>query len=522
MNSKFINTVCFMRSYEYSGKDATQYNLTALNGQMDMYNRFNLPATYLMEYDTLIKEDFRNALNAKRKPEDEIGVWFEITGELARDAGVEWRGKRNRNWDFYVCPGFSPSYSYDEKVKIIKTLMENFKGYFGFYPRTIGSWIIDTETMKIFTDNYEIDAFSVCREQWGMDGYTLWGGPHYGAYYPTLNNMQTPAQKLENQINAPVFRMYSNDPIYCYYEFGFREFNDVDYGLFTTEPVWLCGQSMAWVHYQYENTFGNDNDSFNYLQLGQETCFGWAEPLPSALEMQCEFAVKNQEKYGYKFTTVSDMGKAFKESYKTTPDNRRYTLNDWMRKGHRSYWFNNKKYRLNLFSKHDQNVWIRDIHFFSDNYKDRYLDEPSRKEWAVYDNPPVMDGVRFTYGCDEKDIPFQNDFRGRKYGDRAGMYFGEGYIESVNPDYSVNIAMKDGRKIVAKTLEDAIEFSCDKDFELNFVFKEHQDYIEKINPDSIEYNHMGFKYAMVLKEGSIDGKIIKSSNGKLVMTFEER
>ncbi|MCQ2433534.1 MAG: hypothetical protein MJ175_13105, partial [Clostridia bacterium] len=332
---------------------------------------------------------FRSVL-AGRKAADEVGLWFEVTGELARDAGVEWRSKRDRNWDFYVCPGFIMSYNTEEKKKIIDTMMAKFKEYFGFYPRTVGSWLIDTQSMKYMADNYPVEAFSVCREQWGMDGYTLWGGPYYGGYYPTLNNMQTPAGSIENQIGVPVFRMYMNDPIYCYYEFGKREVNDIDYGLFTTEPAWPCGQYLGWVNWAYQKAFDPANLGWSYLQIGQETCFGFEEPLSSAIEMQIRHAKKYQSTYGYDFVTVGDMGHAFRESFKETPDSFRFALDDWALKGNQSVWFSNRKYRINLFSTYRE-VWIRDIHFFSDDCPDRSTATPRRApSWTACASPTAV------------------------------------------------------------------------------------------------------------------------------------
>ena len=64
--------------------------------------------------------------------------------------------------------------------------------------------------------------------------------------------METPAQNIENQINTPVFRMYVNDPIYCYYEYAKMKYNDIDYGLFTQEPAWMCGKNPQWIKWHYE------------------------------------------------------------------------------------------------------------------------------------------------------------------------------------------------------------------------------------------------------------------------------
>lgn len=520
MGQKYINTVCFIRTSDYYGVYQPE-NLAALQAQMALYNRLGLAATYLLEYDALTREEFRNVILENKKPEDELGLWFEITGGLCADAGVVWRSKRNRDWDFYVDPGFIMSYHTEDKRRLCDTAMERFKEYFGCYPRTTGSWLLDSESMSWLNERYGMDAYIICREQWGMDGYTLWGGPYFGGYYPAERNMLTPAQEESNQLGVPVFRMYVSDPMYSYYEFTHGELSGIDYHLFSQEPYWRCGQDPKWVSWCLDTLFGEGAEGFSYYQLGQETSFGAGEELMKALVMQCEYALAKKEEYGYEFVTVSQMGKNFKASYRTTPENFTPALCDWAGLGNQSVWYNSTKYRVNIFV-HDTELRIRDVHFFSDDYTERYRVEPCRKQWAVYDNPPLVDGVRFTRGCDEKEIPFDNDFSGKKYGEAAGLYLQlPARITGIRKmeEYCL-LECNDGGFLISLYEDRIVMESRQGEFTWLFRHKEKLPYLAEAAEKKLVYCHRGFAYALVLMEGRLQGERFISENGRMTFTWE--
>ena len=520
MCNKFINTVCFMRSYNYEGHYAPE-NIETLKKQMALYKNLNLPVTNLLEYDALVRPDFCSAVKQSQFSGCETGLWFEITGELCRDAGIPWRSERNRNWDFYVNPGFIMSYSLTQKQKLIDAAMQRFYSIFGHYPRTVGAWLLDTQAMAYFEQHYEIDAFIVCREQWGMDGYTLWGGPYYGGYYPSKNNMQTPATLPQNQLTTPVFRMYVNDPIYCYYEFAKAPLNKTDRHLFTQEPAWLCGQDPGWVEFCFNSVFNPENLGFCYLQLGQETGFGYPEKLEQGLTQQCRFAAENQARYGYRFATVSEMGRAFKQQYQTSPATLRYTLSDWAGNNQQSVWFSNQRYRVNLVAAGEQ-LLVRDLHLFCDEYTDKYLKNPCTGKWAVYDNPPIIDGVRFTPGCDESDIPYQNDFSGLSYGEQAGLYFNEkGRITAVcsNPQQQTATVTLGGLNLTAEFLPTGLCFTKqDGNFALTLSAKAAGRYLRSTDKTALTYCHNGLNYCLKISCGSFKNGVLYAENGKLILT----
>ena len=520
MAQRFINTVCFVRTYDYYGAYQPE-NLPTLQSHMALYNRLGLPATYLLEYDALEREEFRATVLKDRKPEDEIGLWFEITGGLCAAAGVPWRSKRDRDWDFHVDPGFIMAYDSEEKEKLCATAMEKFHEWFGFYPRTVGAWLLDSECMDYFNTHYGMDAYIICREQWGMDGYTPWGGPYFGGYYPSRNNMLTPAQSPENQLDVPVFRMFVSDPMYSYYEFSHGELNGIPYHLFTQEPTWRYGQDPQWVAWCMETLFGADTEGFSYYQLGQETSFGFGPELERAITMQCSYALSQQEKYGYEFLTVSNMGKRFKESYAATPVNFTPCAYDWAELGNQSVWYNSARYRVNLFV-HEKELRIRDIHLFDDLHTDRYRNSPCRKHWAIYDNLPVVDGVRFTEGCDDRDIPSNSGFEGRRYGDAAGLYLNDPCrITGIcRHDDAFCLRVNHGEYVITLR-EDSIEICRDmyRQFQMRFVHKKQLPYLTKTEEKKLSFQHLGCHYSLELESGCISGDYLLSENSKIIIKF---
>src|ERR1035441_8369248 len=104
-------------------------------------------------------------------------IWLISRGSLAisdRKAGLKWRGRHE--WDSTANVGFSPGYTPEERRKLVDVYMADFKGIFGYYPRTAGSWFIDEVTLAYMAEHYGIVASCNCKDQVGTDGYTLWGG----------------------------------------------------------------------------------------------------------------------------------------------------------------------------------------------------------------------------------------------------------------------------------------------------------------------------------------------------------
>ena len=67
------------------------------------------------------------------------------------------------------------------------------------------------------------------------------------------------------------------------------------------------------------------------------------------------------------------------------------SVSDWAGNNARSAWYCSRFYRVNIYSEQGS-LWIRDIHLFDQQYKERYLETPCTEQKCIYDNLPFVDG----------------------------------------------------------------------------------------------------------------------------------
>lgn len=238
MNKRqIVNIVNFIRDVEPRGPvDLVE----PVREQIAVMKKYGLRGTFLLQYDALIDPVYVGMLKELDPAQFELGVWFEVVEPQCRAAGIEWTGRFP--WDWHVHCGFSMGYTKPQREKLCDVLFEKFRETFGYYPRVFGSWFFDTHTVRYLSDKYGLDALCNCKEQYGTDGYTLWGGYYGQAYYPSRKNVFMPAQTGEGQIPVPLFRMLGSDPVYQY-DFGMSAEAGASrvQGVITLEPVYNGG-----------------------------------------------------------------------------------------------------------------------------------------------------------------------------------------------------------------------------------------------------------------------------------------
>lgn len=319
---RIINIINFIRQTDYRIENSDSLLYQTVEEQLKLINQYNLPATFLLQYDALIKPEYQQLLKSQLNQQSEIGGWFEITQPQVEDAGLEWRGEHS--WVSHANIAFSTGYTKDEREKLVDVYMEKFKEIFGEYPKSMGSWYIDAHTLNYMYEKYGIIASCNCKDQIGTDGYTLWGGYWNQAYYPSKLNGYMPAQSQEQQIPVPVFRMLGSDPIYQYDD-GLG--NDRQ-GVISLEPVYTqAGKNRAWVHYFFNAIVDQPCLAFNYAQAGQENSFTW-DAMKDGLEMQIPIIDSLQRTQKIQVLTLAETGKWFKEKFSTTPATAVTVLND--------------------------------------------------------------------------------------------------------------------------------------------------------------------------------------------------
>lgn len=120
-----------------------------VENQILLVKQFGFPATYALKYDALLEPRYQRLLQEQLDAEDEISAWWEITRELCEKANVPFRGgKATEEYDERVDSAYSIGYAPEERKRLVDAYMADFYGIFGKYPKTIGSWVLDTVTLS--------------------------------------------------------------------------------------------------------------------------------------------------------------------------------------------------------------------------------------------------------------------------------------------------------------------------------------------------------------------------------------
>ncbi len=391
MNRQIINIVNFIRAVE-----PREYVdlLRPVKEQIKLMKKHSLKGTFLLQYDALILDEYVELLKDLDPEQFELGVWYEVVQPLVEGCGLVWRGRFP--WDWHTHCGFPVGYSKPEREKLIDLLYQRFKAVFGYYPRVFGSWLFDTHTARYVADKYGADAFCNCKEQYGTDGYTLWGGYYGQGYYPSRKNVFLPAADPENQISVPLFRMLGSDQVYQYdYRIDPDRTEPVMQEVISLEPAYhdRGGGCKRWVDWYLKENFNGECLSFGYAQAGQENSFGW-DRMKDGLAYQFAEFERLQNEGRLTVETLGETGRWYKSTYPQTPPSA-ITAHSAYDSDKTSVWYSSRYYRVNLYT--DQSAFrIRDLHIFSDNCPDIYEDTVCTENCAVYEALPVIDGNRYT------------------------------------------------------------------------------------------------------------------------------
>lgn len=392
---KALNIVNFVRSADPRPPRADM--ISAVREEVALNLKYGFKNTILLQYDALVDPEMMAEALKSDKAKTEFGLWFEMSRPLNEAAGLPWKPKgahKNWNWDWHINPGFLMAYDHAGRKAIIDAAFRRFKADFGYYPKSVGSWLLDAWSMDYMEKTYGVDGFCICREQDNTDAYGLRGGYSNGAYYPSKKNMLSAAVDMANAVKSPVFKMLTPDPIYNYgkprtlYP-GFK------YGSVPSlEPVTYLGsrpEIVDWMFRTYTEPKGLMN--LSYMQAGQENSFGWTK-ISRGWPMQCAKIAQEVAAGRFVLEKMCETARAFKAAHKANCPQTQIALEDWSGFGRKSVWYNSRFYRANLVMD-GRRLVFRDIHKMCDDFEEPFLDKVCTGWQALYYTPPVVDQWMF-------------------------------------------------------------------------------------------------------------------------------
>ena len=497
---RIINIINFIRQTDYRVENADSLLFETVQEQIKLVNKYKFPATFLFQYDALINPKYQQLMKAELSKDCEIAAWWEITQPHVEAAGIKWRGEHS--WVSHANIAFTTGYTPQEREKLVDVYMAEFKKIYGNYPKSVGSWYVDSHTLGYMYEKYGIVASCNCKDQIGTDGYTLWGGYWNQAYYPSKSNAYMPAQTPEGQIPVPIFRMLGSDPIYQY-DTGLGHSRQ---GVISLEPVYTeSGMDKKWVDYFLESIVDEPCLAFNYAQAGQENSFTW-NGMKQGLEMQFPIFDSLRNAGKIKLETLEESGIWFKEQFPVTPATAVTTLTDIRNEGRKTVWFNSRYYRTNLLWE-NKSFRFRDIHLFDEKFESEYLNKAGEGNQFFYFTLPVVDGFMWSTNEDRaglRIIKVDNE------GNGSEILLNNPVVTEISKDI-LQVECKDDSGNTFKIIfhEDRFEVSCqanEKDMNWALELKAAQGKVlpfESIENNQVKAEFRNFKYSITCNKGTV-------------------
>lgn len=380
-----VNIYNFIRMSHVEPSTFISDDFETVQKQMTLVRQYGFPATYALKHDALMEPRYQELLKTYTGNGDEISAWWEITQPLCRRAGVAFKGAWTEEYDDRVNSAYCIGYSPAERKRLVDAYMADFLEVFGFYPKTIGSWVLDTTTVSYAAEKYGVLGSAICRDQMGTDGFTLWGGFPNGVYFPSRKNENVPGSTQAGQLNVPMFRLLGPDPIYNFEQ-------DVRGGLqgvYTLEPSWLIGRNPEWISWFFDCLTKEDSLGVGYAHVGQENNFLW-ENIQPGMEPQLKKLQQLQQEGSVRIETMADSADWFRRTYRLTPPMTFQASGDWNRENNLSaQWYACSSYRIGFLGEKGR-LRIRDLFLYRQEYPSRYLDRPMDNIKSNFDALPLL------------------------------------------------------------------------------------------------------------------------------------
>lgn len=322
--------------------------------QYELIKQNNFPASWLVRYDGLVNPDIENFLKSLDSSQD-VGIFFELTPTLARDAGVNYN--QSSNWHqakSVLLTGYSP----EDRIKLIDTAFKKFNEIFGKNPKSVGAWWIDAYSLGYMKDKYGIEANLDVADQYMTDSYQVWGQYWSTPFYPSKSNGLIPAQSEDQKLGVVTMQWATRDPFNGYGNGVFESTYSVQANDYILHDLGIeYFEKLLNIYPQ--TTVGLEND-FDYSKFGSE------------YQKQLEI-IASQKSKGV--LNVFDMAQYAQNYIKANPGispNVLIEADDPLGSGGKVIWLNTPKYRIGWFGNSQGSI-IRDLRIYNDRNEEPCL-----------------------------------------------------------------------------------------------------------------------------------------------------
>lgn len=369
---------------------------TAVLGQIQILEEFKMSATFLIRFDALTKPQIINSLKSTNH---EKGLFLEVTPSWTKKAGVIYR--ESAVWHL-AGSVFLSGYNIEERKKLIDVAFEEFKKTFGFYPKSVGAWWIDSYSLKYMQTKYDIDAALIVADQYSTDNYQIWGQYFGTPYYPAEKNTLMPAQNIGNKIPVVVMQWATRDPINGYGE----GVNETTYSVQANDYTDYHKLGSDYFGKLVDIYMGQTFNQFNHLVVGLENSYSW-QKYKDEYRKQIEILYDREQKGQLSTATMEGFSKWYKIKFPDVSPDQLIVADNPIDATQKVVWYMNPYYRVGWFYNKNGSV-LRDVRQYVEGqsepcyltacnyinfatFSTRVLDDVTYKQKLVLDKGKIKD-----------------------------------------------------------------------------------------------------------------------------------
>lgn len=357
--NQFITIVNPVRISAYS-KDSN----ASLTTQYSAVYKRGLVATWLFNYDVI--SDHEMVSVAKRMDSSqELGLFLEVTPKYASEAGVIYNKTDSWHRSNSV---FLSGYTQEDRIKLIDKVFEEFKRIFGYYPKSVGAWWIDSYSLDYMQKKYGILANLTVADQFDTDGYQIWGQPWSVPFYPSKIHSGIPAQSINSKLDLVTIQWAARDPLNGYGRgpaslYSTQDYHKIEY---FQKLVNLYAKSH--------------NNKFGQITVGLEGDFppnSYGDD--SFFTKQLDVVKVEKQRGSINIVTMKDFSNWYRSNFPVLSTVQIIQTDDFLGKRIKTIWYNSPNFRINIIYDYDtKETTIRDFRTYHDNFQEPYYISPNR------------------------------------------------------------------------------------------------------------------------------------------------
>ncbi len=385
LNNNYVTVINPVRGSEFWDDKVITPSQAVITEQSTV-KQLSVPATWLFRYDALIDpaitQNFTQVNNLS-----ENGLLLEVTPDLTKAANVPYHTSQYWHDAGSV---FLTGYSPDDRKKLIDESFKKFHDVFGSYPKSVGAWWIDSDSLSYMQDKYGISSSLEVADQYSTDNYQIWGQFWGTPYYPARGDALRPAQTTSEKLPIVMMQWATRDPVNGYGNgvmestYSLQANDYLDYHNLTTD---YFGKLVDLYMTQKFN-------QFNQISVGLENSYTGSK-YQGEYRQQLQSLLQKQSTGELHLTTMMGFSNWYQSAFKALSPTQTIVASDPLGTNRKSVWFMDPYYRANWFYDETGTSSLRDVRQYVEGDQELCLKTSCESINFATSATRVLDNVSF-------------------------------------------------------------------------------------------------------------------------------